>query len=86
VAHVAVRVKPRGARDAVEGIADGRLVVRVAAPPIEGKANAAVERLLAKALGVPKSRVEVVSGASAREKLVRIDGLTAAEARSRLGA
>jgi uncharacterized protein len=83
---VAVRVKPRGGRDAVEGVVEGRLVVRVSAPPVEGRANAAVERLVADALGVPKSRAAVVAGAKAREKLVRVEGLSAAEARARLGA
>ena len=84
-AHVAVRVKPRGGRDGVEGVVDGRLVLRVSAPPVEGRANAAVERLVADALGVPKGRVAVVSGQKAREKLVRVEGLSAAEARARLG-
>jgi uncharacterized protein len=79
-----VRVKPRGSKDAVEGVADGRLVVRVTAPPVDGKANAAVERTVAKALGVPKGRVEVVAGATARDKLLRIEGLTAAEVLRRL--
>jgi uncharacterized protein YggU (UPF0235/DUF167 family) len=53
---------------------DGRLVVRVAAPPVAGAANAAVCELVAKAVGVPKSRVSVVRGARSRDKLVRIEG------------
>ncbi len=80
-----MRVKPRGGRDAVEGVADGRLVLRVSAPPVEGRANAAVERLVADAMGVPKGRVTVVGGQKAREKVVRVEGLSAAEARARLG-
>jgi uncharacterized protein (TIGR00251 family) len=79
-----VRVKPRGGRDAVEGIVEDRLVVRVSAPPAEGQANAAVERVLAKALGVPKGRVRVVTGGTTREKLVRVEGVAADEVRRRL--
>jgi uncharacterized protein YggU (UPF0235/DUF167 family) len=62
------------------------LRVRVSAPPVEGRANAALERLLAGALGVPKSAVRVVSGAHAREKLVAFEGLEQADVLRRLGA
>ncbi|WP_426168521.1 DUF167 family protein [Sandarakinorhabdus sp. DWP1-3-1] len=74
-----VRVTPRGGRDAVEGIgADGdaapHLKIRVAAAPVDGDANDAVEKLLAKWLGVPRSKVEVVGGETVRLKTVMIDG------------
>jgi uncharacterized protein YggU (UPF0235/DUF167 family) len=59
--------------------------VRVRAAPVEGAANAALERLLADALDVPKSRISVAKGASARVKTVEIDGLDEAEVRRRLG-
>jgi uncharacterized protein YggU (UPF0235/DUF167 family) len=49
------------------------LVARVAAPPVDGKANAAVCALIAESYGVPKSRVSVVRGASARDKVVRVE-------------
>jgi uncharacterized protein (TIGR00251 family) len=52
---------------------DGRLVVRVTAPPAEGKANEAVRRLIAKRLGVAKSRVTIVRGARSRDKTIRIE-------------
>lgn len=55
--------------------------MRVTAPPLEGKANAAVCRLLAKRLGLAPGRVAVVRGASSRDKLVEIDGVEAEEAR-----
>jgi uncharacterized protein (TIGR00251 family) len=76
---VAVRVTPRGGRDAVEGLghdADARphLKLRVAAAPVDGDANEAVEKLLAKWFGVPRSAVEVTSGTSQRLKRVHIDG------------
>lgn len=74
-----VRVTPRGGRDAVEGIgADGddapHLKVRVAAAPVDGDANDAVEKLVAKWLGVAKTKVEVISGTTARLKMLMIDG------------
>ncbi len=76
---VAVRLTPKAGQDAfdaVEALSDGRAVlkVRVRAAPREGEANAALLRLLSKALKVPVSRISIVSGASARLKRVRIAG------------
>ena len=51
-------------------------MVRLQAPPVDGEANAALSRLLGRALGVPPSRVAVVRGGTAREKLVRVEGVT----------
>ena len=80
-----VRVQPRAARAAIgDWRADGTLTVRVMAPPIEGRANAAVGALLEAALGVPASAVRVVHGEHGRDKLVRVTGLTPAEIRRRL--
>ncbi len=71
--RLAVRVTPRATRDAVEGFdAEGSLRVRVTAPPADGAANAAVARLLAKALGLPGRDVVLVVGATARQKLFDI--------------
>ena len=77
--ELAVRVTPKGGRDALEGIAplsDGRNVLkaRVRAAPHEGAANAALTRLLATAAGVAVSRVTIVAGATTRLKRVRIAG------------
>ncbi len=74
-----VRVTPRGGRDGVDGIgvdADQRphLKIRVAAAPVDGEANDAVEKLLAKWLGVAKGKVEVVIGETARTKTVMVHG------------
>lgn len=74
MADVRVRVVARARRDEIAGERDGRLVVRVTAPPVDGKANAAVCRLIADAYGVPKNRVTVVRGAKSRDKLVRVEG------------
>ena len=80
-----VRVQPRASRAAIgTWREDGTLTVRVTAPPVEGRANAAVGALLATALGVPVSAVQVVHGERGRDKLVRVTGLSAAEIRRKL--
>jgi uncharacterized protein len=83
-AQIAVSLKPRGGRDAIEEARMDALVVRVSAPPLEGQANAALCRLLAKAVKIAPSRVTVVRGQTARKKLVRLEGLGASEAEGRL--
>ena len=75
---IAVRVTARAGRDAVEGVdASGQLRLRVSAPPVDGAANKAVLRLVAKALGVPRSAVTIAAGAGSRHKRIRVDGLDA---------
>ena len=74
-----VRVTPRSARDAIEGVeyrADGRAVLkaRVRAAPFEGEANNALRRLIASELGIAPRQVEIAAGASARLKRLRIVG------------
>ncbi len=83
-ALVRVRLTPRAAREEVRMRDDGVLVVRVSAPPVEGRANAALERAVARALRIAPGRVQVVRGARSREKTLRIEGLGAAELRRRL--
>jgi uncharacterized protein (TIGR00251 family) len=81
-----VRVRPRAAREALSGEREGALVVRLTAPPVEGRANEALARVLGRALGVPPSAVRVVRGETGRDKLVAIAGLSAAAAREKLSA
>lgn len=69
-----VHVRPRASRSALAGVHDGVLALRVCAPPAEGKANDAVIDLLATTFGVRASAVEIIRGASARRKLIRIHG------------
>jgi uncharacterized protein len=73
---IAVRLSPRANAEKIVGERDGALIVRVTAPPVDGRANAALCRLLAKTLGVGVRSVTVVHGAGARRKLVRIEGLS----------
>ncbi|MBY5866656.1 DUF167 domain-containing protein [Rhizobium leguminosarum] len=77
--RLAVRLTPNGGRDALDGIeADGKgeafLKARVTAVPEKGKANKALILLIAKSLRIPKSSVSLVSGETARKKILRIDG------------
>ncbi len=69
---VRVRLQPRASRDEVTGVREGALAVRLTAPPVEGKANAALCAFLAKRLGVPKSRVRLEAGEKGRDKRLRI--------------
>jgi uncharacterized protein len=85
VGKLAVRVQARARRDEIAGERVGSLLVRVTAPPVEGKANAAVCRLLAERLGLAPGRISVVRGASSRDKLIEIDGIEAVELRRLLG-
>jgi uncharacterized protein (TIGR00251 family) len=83
---LSIRVQPRASSDAILGWRDGTLRVRVTARPVEGEANLAVARLLARALRVAPSAVAVIRGARGRDKRVRIAGLGDLEVRSRLAA
>ncbi len=67
-----VRVQPRASRNRIAGVHGGRLKLQVTAPPVDGAANRAVVELLAEALALPRRLVEVVSGASSREKTVAV--------------
>ena len=71
----AVRLTPRAALDRIDGVSDGVLRARVGAPAVEGAANNALVRLIAEELGVAKSAVRIVAGASSRQKLVVVDGV-----------
>ena len=81
-----VRVQPNASRNQVDGFEDGTLRLRVTAPPADGKANTGVIALLAKTLGVSRSRLEIVRGHSSRNKVVSIDTLSEQEVRRRIEA
>lgn len=72
-ARLSLRVSPGARTESILEAADGTLRLRVTAPPEKGKANAAVLKLLARALGVPKSRLRLLRGQGARDKVVVID-------------
>jgi uncharacterized protein (TIGR00251 family) len=81
---VDVFVQPRAARDAVAGEYRGALKIKTTAPPVDDKANRAVEKLLADVLGLSKSAAEVVGGHKSRSKRVAIRGLDVAAVRQKL--
>jgi uncharacterized protein (TIGR00251 family) len=83
-ATLRVRVSPRASRDAVGGERDGALVVRVTAAPVDGAANDALARVLARVLHVPPSSVALRQGAAGRDKLLHVKGLDADTLRARL--
>jgi uncharacterized protein len=72
-----VRVVSRASKTEAAGVHDGALKVRVAAPPVEGAANAELLRFLARALGVPARGIEIVSGHASKSKRVRAAGASA---------
>jgi uncharacterized protein (TIGR00251 family) len=73
--HIAILVTPRASRSEVAGVADGRLRIRLAAPPVDGAANAELLRFLAKELGLPRSAVELAGGARGRRKTALVRGV-----------
>lgn len=79
VVSFGVRVQPRAARDEIVGERGGELLVRIQAAPVEGAANASLLRLLARALEVPPSALQLLRGATGRRKLVRARGVRAAQ-------
>ncbi len=77
--RLAIRLTPNAGRDALEGLeenAEGEAYIRarVTSVPEKGKANKALITLIAKAIAVPKSSISIVSGETARQKILRIDG------------
>ena len=82
---LAVRVQPRASRSAWRGELDGALKIALAAPPVDGAANAELIDTLADALDIPRRQVALVTGSTGRTKCVHIDGLTEVAALQRLG-
>ena len=83
--ELAVRVVPRASKAGVAGLRDGAVLVRIAAAPVDGAANAELVQTLASALDLPRRAVSITSGAAARQKRVRVDGLTREQVFTRLG-
>jgi uncharacterized protein (TIGR00251 family) len=78
-ARIEVRVQPRASRDELIGVRDGVLRARVCAAPVDGEANRALCRMIAQRAGVAPSRVEVLQGGRARNKVIRVAGLRTQE-------
>ena len=82
--RISVRVMPRSPRTEIGAVRDGRLLVRVTAPPVDDAANGALVRVLAVSLQVPAGRVRLVTGQTSRNKVIDVEGLTPADVRARL--
>lgn len=76
-ARINVYVQPRASKTAVAGMHDGAVKIRLAAPPVDGAANAALVEFVADQLGVAKSRVRITAGLASRRKTVEVDGISA---------
>lgn len=70
-----VRVVPRASKSEIVGEYDGALKVRIAAPPVDGAANAELIKILSKKLNVPKSEVGIIGGQTSKQKQVRVNNL-----------
>ncbi|MGP8247162.1 MAG: DUF167 domain-containing protein [Bryobacteraceae bacterium] len=84
MARITVKVQPRARRSETAGRMGDAWKIRLAAPPVEGKANQECIRLLAELAGVPRAAVRIVRGETARTKLIEIDGIEQAELERRL--
>ena len=83
--EITVRLQPGSRRTEIAGERDGCLLVRVTAPPVDGRANAALCRLLAKRAGIGVRGVSIIHGGRGRAKLVRFEGIGRAALREALG-
>jgi uncharacterized protein len=83
--RLAVKVKPKTSPQGIAGIHDARLILRLSAPAVDGKANSALVSFLAKTLRIKKTEVLLVNGEKSRSKLLELSGLTLTEAQTRLG-
>ena len=77
-------IQPRASKTGIAGEHDGRLKIRLAAPPVDGAANEELIRWLSDVLGIPKRNIALVSGETGRRKRVQLMGITAAQAEARL--
>ena len=83
-ASLDIRVIPRAPRTRVDGMRGAAVLIRLAAPPVEGAANDALVAFLSDALALPRRNIRIVSGEKSRDKRVEIDGLDESTARARL--
>jgi uncharacterized protein len=85
MSEIRVHLQPRARKNEIAGERGGAVLIRVTAPPVDGKANEALCRLVAKAAGVAPSRVTVVRGHTARDKVLEVEGVEPQELRAALG-
>ena len=76
---LSIRVTPNAGRDEITGLRDGVLQVKIAAPPVEGKANKEIIEFLSRRLGVKRSAITIVKGQTGRNKVIDIEGMSREE-------
>jgi uncharacterized protein (TIGR00251 family) len=76
-ARINIYVQPRASKTVIAGMHDGCVKIRLAAPPVDGAANAALIEFVAEQLGIAKARVRITAGLTSRRKTVEVDGVTA---------
>lgn len=81
---IKVKLLPRSSRNHIVGKAEDRYKIKVTAPPVDGKANAALIKLLARKLGIPGRDIEILSGHTSRLKTIRIQDLAPGDISARL--
>lgn len=79
VAKIPVRLRAGAGRDRLGGIRNGRLIAKVSAPPVDGRANRGLRLLIARRVGVAPSRVTILWGERSRDKLISVEGVGGAE-------
>jgi uncharacterized protein (TIGR00251 family) len=84
VAVLSIRIQPRASKNEVIRLENGGLKIRLTAPPVDNAANEALVKFLSAVLSVAKSQIEIVSGHTSREKIVRIHGVSEADAKRML--
>ncbi len=77
---LSIRVQPRASREKIVGIVEGTIKIALTAPPVEGAANGALKRLLAKLLNVSQGAIQIIQGEHARNKVIRIHGIKRSDA------
>lgn len=80
-----IHLLPRASRDEICGLHGDALKIKVTAPPVEGKANMALQRFIAKKLNLAASQIEIMAGQRSREKILRISGISRAAVEKALG-
>jgi len=73
--NIQVQIQPGSSKDQIIGLHNGRLKIKISAPPIDGKANQNLIEFIAKALGVSKSKIEIVKGRTSKLKTLKISGI-----------
>ncbi len=79
------KIHPSARKDSIDGVRDEHLSIHLTAPPVEGKANKALQKLLSKLLDLAKTRIVILSGEKAKTKVLLLEGISAVDVKKRLG-